>query len=263
MIRMQVKEMVCSPAFVLTTVGFALLMLFQGAPELFIWKMGRYIQFRWENMMVFSFMGIIEAIPPVIPLVWFCTGSWEGSTYHVISRSGKRRYYLGRISSAILTGMLVVLVSCLLYCAVLALAGCPLGNSVWAKNGEKVYSSAHYAYPLYQYLDHHRMWWATMALNVFSHMAFGAVCCMITLALTSVTDNRYVLLGAPFLWTLGGSMLSQFLYQYLWWINPLYMKLDYQTTHATLIRTLLYFLIASSLMGICYWKQTERRLRDG
>lgn len=257
MFRVQFRELVCSPSFLLSTIGFFLLMLFQTIPD--ITHGGDFnITLHMDMIMLFSFVGITAAIPPVIPLAWQYSAGWENSTYYVILRSGKRDYYRGKIGSAILTGMLSAGVSCGLYCLTLALLNIPMGPPIWGRQpGEETI----YLYPMFQYLDNHDLWGIMLGLEVFSHMAFAAICCMVTLALSAFTSNRYILVGGPFLGTMGLTLIFQ--YNRLWWLSPTCVKIDYQGEFATIFYTLIYLAAACAVLGLVYWYQTERRLRDG
>lgn len=260
MFKIQLRELICSPSFILSSTGFFLLMLFQSIPDITHgFHETATITKHMDMIMLFSFVGIAAAIPPVIPLAWQHSVGWENSTYYIILRSGKRKYYWGKISSAILTGMLSSGISCGLYCLTLSLLGVPMGPPLW---GQQPGAATIYLYPMFQYLDNHNLWGIMLALEIFSHMAFAGICCMVALTLSAFTSNRYLLLGGPFLGTMGLSLIAQFNHT-IQWLDPTYVKIDYQNSGATIFRTITYLVVACAALGLIYWYQTERRLRNG
>lgn len=252
MLRLQLKQIVFSPVFAATCLVSALVMVLGLGPSGLdrLYFQDGTISEQFDTTLAFSYMGAFTSTMAVLPSVWYASDSWEGTTYYSILRSGKRRYFWGKIGSSMLSGMLVMGIASSLFCIVEAFVGYSLRFSSWAD---------FYQDPLLTFIRDRG--WAILELFILilCRMVTASVCSMISLALSAFTSSRYILVGAPVVSYLGLELIG---YAAVWWVSLPYINLD-SNPIMMLCRPFAYQTVSCTLLGLIYWRCSERRLRNG
>lgn len=256
MCRLQLKQTICCPIFVISSLLLYLIMIVGVYQDISLGADGSSTLQLFEYSMVYATAGIILPIPAVLPIVWYISDDLEGASYLALLRSGKRDYYLGKISAAIISSGAVVAAASFLFCVTTKMTEKPTGPSMFTMSG--------YNNPLLHMFDKQEWWILLLVCHIFARMVFASICGMFSLCLSAFTGNRYVLAGAPVVGCLGVSYFSQAL-RIQSWLNPFQITLEYFSTldGNGLLHTIAYQFIAYIFFGIVYWKRQEGRFRDG
>ena len=269
MLKVQLKQTVCSPVFLVSCLSLYLLLILQ---EIQVFTnpglieqglLSEYLEWYFEEKTIGGLLsdhmggsatGSFFCIMVVLPTVWYRSKHWEGETYYTLLRSGKREYYLGNIGSAILSSMLMAGLALLLYCITLGLIGFHFGPSRWEEwytDQALIFLAGQGWYPL------------ITGFYILTRMMYAAVCCMESLVLSAFISDRYLLVGMPYVCVWGISLIADM--NGLPLLSPSRIPLDVFEVHegGSILYSTVYSVILCALLGLIYWRRCERRLRHG
>lgn len=269
MLWRQLKQIIFSPIFAISCMIFYLLLMLeevqlytnvevirQGLLETAVEQQIKTttILDLLTDRLSYGFTGVFCCIAVVLPTVWYRSEDWEGETYYYILRSGKKNYLVAQIASAILSSMLVSGIVLLLYCGTLSLMGYRLGPPRTIEL---------FVDPLLIFFAEKNWHFMIVACYILTRMLFSAICCMISLTLSTFFSDRYILVGTPYLYYMALAIFTQTTgtSKYLGLDRILLdMSADLE---GSLRHSVLYSVVCCALLGAIYWCRIKRRLKNG
>lgn len=202
-------------------------------------------------------IGISHVLVPavvVVPFLFFFVDELgKGSLYYQLIRSRKATYYLGQLGAALLSAMLIAVLSTILFSLI-----CMLYGAGWQANDSLIqrYSGSCFEETI------QRRPWVVYQVNVLAFVLYSTPWVLMGMVLSLFTKHRYLILIGPFIIFMAMNYLTEL--AGLYWLGPGWTLLKGAACNLSgggIYYALAYHLTLDMALSLCYLIGSGRKFR--